>query len=98
MISGGRAVSWASATLSVPPSARVPKTVSISGVVGSRLCGGRRGRWADSVGVTGGGAMERTSRPLCGLSDLSRGGSTCTFGIVSSALTESGPDLAVDFR
>jgi hypothetical protein len=42
--------------------------------------------------------MERTSRLLCGPSGSSRTGSTWTLGLVSSALTETGPDLAVDLR
>ena len=84
-----------SSVSAVTPPACPKKTVSIRGVEGSRLRSGDR-RCESAEGVTGGGAMERTSRPLCGASSSSRVGSVCTTGMVSSALTEIG--LATDFR
>lgn len=88
-------MSWASNSPPISSPASGSKIASIGGVEGSQTYVGSR---KDPEGVTGGGAIDRTSRPLCGTSNLSSAGSTCKLGFTSSALTEGNPDLVVDFR
>lgn len=98
MASDRRPVSWGSTSFPVPSPASGSKKLSVRGVAGSCLSAGGRKKSKDAVGVTGGGAIERTSRPLGGKSGSSRVGSACRLGLNSSTLTEGNPNLAVDFR